>query len=560
MNSLANFEKNLPSWVASLRPSIRAKIFDVEVDDEVDLSCDIEINGIKCKKEHLVENPLIKILLYVRYQSPVWSSDPEFQKVSHELVILYWDVDTRLLFINSSIQNEGHFTSIAQSVVSGAKPKPVPMHKLQRIFNNATDARFVNVGMRNGAVGNSSEAYRMLTGPNAHLAVTRTDARTHIKGHAFAQGTFEEGITSLGFTDSGKIWSQNKSLDVLELIKQFGSLATKIQGIGTFMSNSELDALSPGEDLTEIPDDIIAVSWHERIYQRNFTIHQKHLADWDLAVDRASNDTEQIIVILSHDNASYRIVYKVTPPHFMESNNDTIELDDKRNLIGILNEYPLKLYTAKQSLIMGAQIFLLQSNLPPIDPSKFYVKDWTGIDIQREYDPQEWIAAGTIHSYILDQLCQTSPDIVFYDHDAGEIADFIAIYRDVEKVKIVLYHAKKAAKKNPGRDITQLYDVAGQAVKSVRWLKQQFLFERLIERFNQKRERLCKGDLEQFSNALIENPLPVSFEVVIVQPGISQNSLMPNIDETRPVKELLAATEDYVRQIGYAPLYIWSST
>lgn len=551
-----------PDWVARLTPYIRARVYQISDEGEIDLGGNIVVHGSKCEESHIFDDGTTRVLLCVRYQSPAWSSDEQHQRSSYELIILYWHQKTRLLFINSTVKNDTHFNSIAQAIVKDAIPKPVPMYKLQRVFFNADNARFVNVGMRNGAVGNSSEAYRMLTGPNAHLAVTRTDARTHIKGHAFAQGSFEEGITSLGFTDSGKIWSQNKATGVEELVEQLRKLAEKIQGNGIFESNSELDALSPGEELSHIPDDIIAVSWHERMYQRNLSLCGHHLIDWDLTVNRGEREDKQSIgIILSYDDTEYRVIYSVEPPHFATSNGQPIELDDNRNLTEILNEYPLKFYTAQQSLIMGAQIFHLQSNLPPIDPSDFDVRDWTGINIRREYgEPDNRLTPDTIHGYIYNQLCQKSPDILFYDHDTGEIADFVAMFRCEEQVKIQLYHAKKAASDSPGRDITQLYDVTGQAVKSVRWLKYQFIFDRLKQRHEQKTERLCIGDLEDFTTTFDEHPLPLSFEVIIVQPGISQEKLEPNTDETRAVKELLAATKDYIQRAGDATLYIWSSS
>ncbi|MBK9746632.1 MAG: hypothetical protein IPO91_07585 [Chloroflexi bacterium] len=553
----------LPQWANELKPSIRAKVYEIPAYGNVDLDAPITVDGLHINTQMNERVESARVFVVEFFRSPNWTSSNGIMETFFELVVLFWEEKNRLLFVNSSIGNELYFDRIARCVVANCGLSPVPLFRLQRVFGTTSNAQFVNVGMRNGTVGNANEAYRMLSGPNAHLAVTRTDSRTHIRGHAFAKGMFDEGITSLGFTDSGKIWSMNRASGVLELLQQFHTLAQRIHSVTTFTTNSELDSLAAGDVITAIPSDIVAASWHERFYSvYDFKLDDVSLLEWDLIIDRERATETELPVILSYNGISYRILYQVSPPHFSTTNSaQPIVLSNNVELAPLLNEYPLKFYTATQSLIMGSQVFLLQPSIPPFDPKKIQVQSWQNVDIEVEKGAE---SSGkiSIHDFICNSLRFHPPSILFYDHDSGEIADFITIEQQPKQIKITLYHVKASSKDLAGARVEDLYEICGQAIKSVQWLKPQFIFDRLLRRENQDATRLiysAVGTLEAFVATYRSNPVPVVFRLVLVQPGISKKKLTRRNPQTDKLLEILSSTEDYVRRAGDATLEVWTS-
>ena len=115
------------------------------------------------------------------------------------------------------------------------------------------------------------------------------------------------------------------------------------------------------------------------------------------------------------------------------------------------------------------------------------------------------------------------------------------------------YCSKSKGIAKPGARVEDVYQVAGQAQKSVKWLtanKIGLLFDRLIHRENQHVEkysqsRLDKGTLEElvsFKN--ISRFADIKYGITIVQPAISKNM----ISEDQLL--LLGSTSTYIEEVS----------
>ncbi|WP_225522508.1 hypothetical protein, partial [Klebsiella pneumoniae] len=79
-------------------------------------------------------------------------------------------------------------------------------------------------------------------------------------------------------------------------------------------------------------------------------------------------------------------------------------------------------------------------------------------------------------------------EIVFNDDGAGEIADLVAIRVDNDRIYISLFHCKYCPLTGgtaiPGSRLSDVYEVCGQASRSVKWLYTgEKLFDRLLDRY-----------------------------------------------------------------------------
>ena len=138
-------------------------------------------------------------------------------------------------------------------------------------------------------------------------------------------------------------------------------------------------------------------------------------------------------------------------------------------------------------------------------------------------------------------------EVVFDDDNAGEIADIVAIKEKDKEIHFEFYHCKFAHGEKPGSRVADLYEVCGQAEKSV-LLKQNMceVIERMKYRESRRMKlngvsRFEKGDLKKLS--AIRNKLrflPAKLDIFIVQPGVSAAAI------TEDMHQILCGTQAYL--------------
>ena len=131
--------------------------------------------------------------------------------------------------------------------------------------------------------------------------------------------------------------------------------------------------------------------------------------------------------------------------------------------------------------------------------------------------------------------------IIFDDDSSGEIADIVAIrvaggMGSPSGIEVDLYHCKFSGAAAAGGRIGDLYEVCGQAQKSVTWLfsdgKKYDLFTHLMRRekartYAKMPTRFERGTRE-FVQAIRElsQMFPISMKIFVVQPCFSSRSYL----------------------------------
>lgn len=138
-------------------------------------------------------------------------------------------------------------------------------------------------------------------------------------------------------------------------------------------------------------------------------------------------------------------------------------------------------------------------------------------------------------------------EVVFDDDNAGEIADIVAIKEKDKEIHFEFYHCKFAHGEKPGSRVADLYEVCGQAEKSVLWKQNMCeVIERMKYRESRRMKlngvsRFEKGDLKKLS--AIRNKLrflPAKLDIFIVQPGVSAAAI------TEDMHQILCGTQAYL--------------
>lgn len=552
-----------------LEPYFHVKIFQLAHD--VDLSVPVEFpQGLQIVYQAISEEHGAAVYITRETSLPRWSSDDRLSSVSYDLFILFQDAESNLLFICASQRTEGIYQHLIESF-RDANPSVLPLVRVNRALNGLDAPEFFNVGMRNRIVSNTTESYRIVTGSNADKVIGRSDARLYHRGHAFGRGSDEGETVTIGLSSASKIWS-NRVGKLPDLIQWCDKLARRISSNDTPVTGSGLDLLDVGEEIDSLPPGIIAVGWPDTVYRHPALLryrlgdeeHSVQLLDIDLAIDKAASDDELVVIVLTDgDDFEFRATFSFETDRYFEplvrDDTDVIILREHEEtpLVDFLNGEMPVFYTADLSLIDGPSFLRAAGDLPPFAPEMIEIFDWTGhnVDIGREFGDGEG-GMISVHACLEAELAASANSVVYYDHGSGEIADFITVEEIGNRLVIRFYHCKGAGGAVPGHRVGDVYELAGQAVKSTTWALKQRVLANVRRRFNNRKgsARFVSGDLDRLDVLLSgAAAAQIEFEFIAVQPGLRKAGLPAELGS------VLAAASDHLVRGGFRPLKVMAS-
>ena len=194
------------------------------------------------------------------------------------------------------------------------------------------------------------------------------------------------------------------------------------------------------------------------------------------------------------------------------------------------------------------------------DDRKIETRDWKGVDFGIESQGLDK-KPNSIQRRVIEWLLENSENQVIFDDDgSGEIADIVVLNEEEGRLVVHLFHLKYAHGAAAGNRVVDLYEVCGQAQKSVRWMEYPVrMLKRIRKREkdrteNGKPSRFERGGLEEIRDWISRWQLmDREYHVWIVQPGLAKSSI-----ESHQL-DLLAATENYLLDTYSAPLRVIGS-
>jgi hypothetical protein len=232
------------------------------------------------------------------------------------------------------------------------------------------------------------------------------------------------------------------------------------------------------------------------------------------------------------------------------------ERGNSTSVIEYFNQHPPVIWFADGSGLEGNEYVELTNLRPPYDRTKIETWDWTGTDIRRESQGLLRDAA-TVQARVIREMQTRDYAVIFDDDGKGEIADVVGIRlvgdaASPTRIEVDLFHCKYSHGDAPGHRLKDLYEVCGQAQKSVSWMvtaeKPTDIFTHLLRRDAlrvdaEEPTRLEKGDTDLVETILEMSRIrPVELRIFIVQPGVSVQEVSD--DQLR----LLSVTETYLHE------------
>lgn len=185
---------------------------------------------------------------------------------------------------------------------------------------------------------------------------------------------------------------------------------------------------------------------------------------------------------------------------------------------------------------------------------------WEEVDLTAE---SRWkdgqLRGNSIQQRFIEHLEAGLATFIIDDDGTGESADIVAIEETADTITVYLWHCKYAGGADVGRRAGDLYEVCGQAQKSVKWTwNLNTLVKHLVKRETEHRRgwptrfiRGTAGDLVTLRKGARRKF--VTFRVGIVQPGLSRGNA--------PAEHLaiIGTTNSFIQTVTDHPLLVCGS-
>jgi len=534
-------------------------------------------NDVSVLRHEVSEEHTSAVILLRQTTQPRWTELERFSRTEYDLIILYYDETAKLLFINST-KRTIQLYKLFEEFYGNGTARLLTGPRINRVLADLKNTEFFSVGLKNTVQTSNTESYQIKSGPRAQNAISPTDGLLYQRGHLFGKGAREDGReVTIGYSSSSKVWS-NYSARVGELVEWCKELAKKLNTKGIVVTGTPLDSLHIGEEITALPEGVLSVDWSASIYKEFPRMRvnidgdefECQLLDFDISLNQAGISESTWEVILTHHRiavpliAAFSIEDEVPSMEWVQE--PTVELSVVReredvDFIDFLKHYPLVFFLEDFSRVEGATLHKNQQKIA-FDVQDASAFDWLarGVNIQKEFGDSglDLATAVTVQDFLGARLMESPAEFIFFDHGTGEIADFLTFSSvDEGTVEVGLYHCKGSGGKEDGDRVGDAYEVCGQVVKCLIWLKsKELLRKRVTEREASTKgtSKFLRGNRNDFFKLLGDDkPLKIDCIIHLVQPGISITRISEKIGF------LLGASSDYVRRASGAKMKLIGS-
>ena len=526
----------------------KATGFDIDADFPEEFNIG---NRVHRNKE---DNTVIGIGL--EYVSPLWmSAEYRINKV-YKLYIIHYQKSLGLLHIYSQTHTEKIYDRLAEAFCE--KYEKIPKSEMNRVLGNLSGFEIFNSGMVN-RYSESGEAYRIMAGSDVSDAIDPSTGKMYSAGHVFCKATDLSGGESanitIGYSSASKVWSSEyrNIPDYIQWVEQLGKKITNSSIV--VKTNTNYDYIPMAERLTEYPDKLFFADYADTTYSSPPIIRSRskpnkgyRLTDFTLSIVRSSKS--QVTISISYEEMSMTLNCDVQGKYSTRDNDLYTHIGTAEYGIDeYFNDNPVLFKTLDESVISGFEIYKGNPDAISFDQTLIEGFDWDayGTDVGVEFGKSSVTGKISIQDTIEKYLKENEQNTyILFDHGSGEIADYIAIQENADQLIVRLFHVKKKSATGYNSSMGDIYEVAGQAVKSITWLTTKGKFaDKVYYRHSAGHCIPVRGDFRECIRALRDAGKQLTAFIVIVQPSLSRSVVMPE-----KVQEVLAAASTYIKRAG----------
>ena len=501
-----------------------------------------------------------------------WAKNNDLYTMAWELNILFWSEEQNLLYIHGS-NNNGFYYELAKAT-SGDDVEQIKGADVFRCFYGLNRLKLQNVGLLE--VLGRLIRYTMRSGSDIEPALTYAQKRNTHKSNIFGIGYEGGKKNTIGCSNKGRIWAR-QAVNLAEYVKWCKSLGLKLQN-NLIDPDEILKGTLVAEEIDSRPPFMpITIDWPDLIYKYPetnivFIVNEKKeipIYLTDIVLDNPK-ETGNITFSIKSDSFNFGFELKISKhleiSHFsfnqISGNNINVQVGNSIFLLSeFFNDNPPVIWFVNGSSLQGNELIKLKKVQLPFPKEKIEAWNWVNIDITKESQGINKIK-DSIQYKVICELLKRDYGIIYDDDGPGEIADVVGIKDFKNKIFIELFHCKFSVDSKPGARVKDLYEVCGQAQKSISWIEKQpheFINHLLRRDQPRKQSKLLSGRFERGNKedlfGILEKAryLPFDFKINIVQPGLSKDKV------TTQQLELLSVTENYLMETLRIPFGVIAS-
>lgn len=491
--------------------------------------------------------------LAVKKEVPLWLEGNQAVNTEINLFIVHYQTETGLLFIYSQLKTDVVYEAIAESFCD--THSKIPRDEMNRVLAGFTNYEFFNTGMQN-RYAESGESYRIYAGSNTAASIDETTGKMLSAGHAFCKATQNDSEITIGYSSGSKLWSSSY-LPIPEYVSWCDSFGIKIVNTSLVVkTNTNYDRLPIPTKISQYQDNILFGFFSEKAYvsppylringsDEKFGL----LTDAEIKVIGITDAKDGVVFDLTLGNITERFICNINGVY--SSQAPTFVCRDGTHAIPLseyLTENPLSFKTSDDTVYTGYEVLSGNIHYEQFNQNQITTLDWDALntDVTKEIRTRPG-GKNTIQESLQTTIEQDANySIIIYDHGPGETADYIALKSEGSVVKVELYHCKAMKGKNYNSDVSDVYEVAQQAIKSTIWIKSKStLLEKLVARImGASGTKFVRGDMKSLKE-LLKSQKTLEATICIVQPAISKSQPMKDA-----VGTVLSAASFYIRNTG----------
>ncbi|MBW4764738.1 DEAD/DEAH box helicase family protein [Prevotella salivae] len=534
---LKDFQGDLKDEISleDIRPALSAEIYATDSTTTSFTNWKKALNN-SSQYDYILHSQSSNTLIIVlgKKSHVLWGDTHTVQNLNWDIVIVYFDSLHKRIYLNSSINIKG------ERYLKHLFSNPIKYQddKMFRVFSNILRLRLFNVGAR--LPRGKDISFQSYYGSSVQDGIDQLSQGRLEKNNLFGVGYKNGQMTSIGCSSKGKVWSRERA--DLQQFQNWCKEVGKVVSDETIDSNVVLKNTLVSEHMSAFPEVYpISMDWNPEVYVHYTQMIQiaDNLVSFDeieISVEEDTKIGEDIVFSLKYDYnfCKYRMTIENNKAKYTKISGDNIIFykgNMELSLEKFLEDTPMTVFYADDSVSYGVNYYHPQRKADEISDDLISTFEWENVDLSKESQHSKPYEIDSIQYYMAKNII-SKYDYLIDDDGSGEIADLVAITNSEYIINITLYHLKYARGGKVSNSIENLYQVCGQAQKSIRWkyVVGQKVFDHILKRSEKKEQRgksssILKGSVEEIIKLREEasNKKEVRYHVVIVQPGMSKS-------------------------------------
>lgn len=513
----------------------------------------------------------ILVLIANQRESIDWTDSRHIALDSWDLYIAYFDPAKNLLYTHSS--RKGDATARLAKAIA-RDPVLIQGEETFKAFARLRRLVLHSVGLSSRS---RNVRYQMFAGLDVRNAIDPVQQQSKMKSNIMGVGYEEGNRFSVGCSRKGKVWSMTSG-SLAQWKDWCDDIGAKLVDPDTQPNDFLRYTLIPAA-INELPETrALMVDWPDQLFESSnfrfqvnapegsFDFHgcELDLTEWQARDSfkfslRAGEQIETRLSLRIQAHGENESTYSVQRD---AGANVEIEAAGQRwDVAAFFNANPPLVRLEDGSQLSGNILLTPQEELGEVfDRSFIRTLDWTAIDLTKE---SRWkngqVRNDSIQQRFIAHLEDGLASFIIDDDDQGESADIVAIEETADTITVNLWHCKYSSGAEPGRRVDDLYEVCGQAQKSVKWT---WSLNTLIKHLIIRETKHARGRDSRFIRGSTHDLATlrkgarrkfVKFRIGIVQPGLSKANI-PN-DHLA----IIGSTNSFVQIITDNPLLVYGS-